>query len=153
MALKAMCLFVDLCTRRCDWKRKKQKNEALATGKITIRVSRENLWLHLQYYFSSRNSEVSKLIPWASPLTMLCFGPHSGFLCILEPHSSQRKLSQKFQSRCKSNDVQPVAGTQKSEAKIDASDSFEPRVMRYWIWENRLDLVWLKATNHVRNKY
>lgn len=79
MALKATCLFMDLRTSKCDWERKKQKDEALASRKITIRVSGENLWLHLQYYFSSRNSEVLKLTPWASPLTMLCSGPHSGF--------------------------------------------------------------------------
>lgn len=53
---------------------------------------------------------------------MLCFGPHSGF-GVLELHSSPRKLSQKFH-------IQPVMGTQTSESKIGASDSFDPRVMR-----------------------
>lgn len=60
---------------------------------------------------------------------MLCFGPHSGF-GVLELHSSLRKLSQKFHSRCKPNDIQPVTGTQTSESKIGASESFEPHVMR-----------------------
>lgn len=61
--MKDIFLFVDLRTRKCDGERKKQKDEALVSRKITIRASVENLWLHLKYYFSSRNREVFKLIP------------------------------------------------------------------------------------------
>lgn len=55
---------------------------------------------------------------------MLCFAPYSDF-GVHELHSSSRKLSQKFHSKYKPNDVPTVTGTQISASKIGPSDSFE----------------------------
>lgn len=72
-------------------------------------------------------------------------GPHSGF-GVLELHSSPRKLSQKFHSRCKPNDVQSTTGTQTCESKIGIWDSFEPHVMR--IFSLRKQAIFSLTKNH-----
>lgn len=68
---------------------------------------------------------------------MICFGVLGGFGA-LELYSSPRRLSQKFHSMCKPNDVQP-------ESKMCALDSFQPCMMRIFCLRKQTKLSLTKT--------